>query len=68
MSKKNEGLKIRNGLNLDSPTFLSENLFFKKNNVFLHMSFMQVINQEDLMANWSLAIQGSPLFKIKPLS
>ena len=27
-----------------------------------------IINQEDLMANWSLAIQGCTLFKIKPLS
>ena len=27
-----------------------------------------IINQEDLMANWNLAIQGSQLFKIKPLS
>ena len=27
-----------------------------------------IINQEDLMANWNLAIKGSPLFKIKPLS
>ena len=27
-----------------------------------------IINQEDLMANWSLAMEGSTLFKIKPLS
>ena len=27
-----------------------------------------IINQEDLMANWNLAIQGCTLFKIKPLS
>ena len=27
-----------------------------------------IINQEDLTANWNLAIKGSPLFKIKPLS
>ena len=27
-----------------------------------------IINQEDLMANWNLAIKGSALFKIKPLS
>jgi hypothetical protein len=27
-----------------------------------------IINQEDLMANWNLAIQGNTLFKIKPLS
>ena len=27
-----------------------------------------IINQEDLMANWHLAIQGCTLFKIKPLS
>ena len=27
-----------------------------------------IINQEDLMANWNLAIKGNNLFKIKPLS
>jgi len=27
-----------------------------------------IINQEDLMANWNLAVKGSPLFKIKPLT
>jgi hypothetical protein len=27
-----------------------------------------IINQEDLMANWNLAIKGSALFKIKPLT
>ena len=27
-----------------------------------------IINQENLMANWNLAIQGCTLFKIKPLS
>ena len=27
-----------------------------------------IINQEDLMANWNLAIKGSTLFKIKPLT
>jgi len=27
-----------------------------------------IINQEDLMANWNLAIKGGALFKIKPLS
>ena len=27
-----------------------------------------IINQEDLMANWNLAMKGSPLFRIKPLS
>jgi hypothetical protein len=27
-----------------------------------------IINQEDLMANWNLAIKGNTLFKIKPLS
>ena len=27
-----------------------------------------IINQEDLMANWNLAIDGKTLFKIKPLS
>ena len=27
-----------------------------------------IINQEDLMANWNLAIKGSTLFKIKHLS
>ena len=27
-----------------------------------------IINQEDLMANWSLATKGSTLFKIKPLT
>ena len=26
-----------------------------------------IINQEDLMANWNLAIKGSTLFKVKPL-
>ena len=25
------------------------------------------IHQEDLMADWSLAIQGMPIFKIEPL-
>ena len=27
-----------------------------------------IINQEDLMANWNLAIKGGTLFKIKPLT
>ena len=27
-----------------------------------------IINQEDLIANWNLAIKGNTLFKIKPLS
>jgi len=27
-----------------------------------------IINQEDLLANWNLALKGSTLFKIKPLS
>ena len=27
-----------------------------------------IINQEDLMANWSLAIKGDNLVKIKPLN
>ena len=27
-----------------------------------------IINQEDLMANWSLALKGDNLIKIKPLS
>ena len=27
-----------------------------------------IINQEDLMANWNLAIKGNTLFKIKPLT
>ena len=27
-----------------------------------------IINQEDLMANWNLAIKGDTLFKIKPLT
>ena len=27
-----------------------------------------IINQEDLMANWNLAVEGKTLFKIKPLS
>jgi len=26
-----------------------------------------IINQEDLIANWNLALRGSSLFKIKPL-
>jgi len=26
-----------------------------------------IINREDLMADWNLAMKGSPLFKIKPL-
>jgi hypothetical protein len=27
-----------------------------------------IINHEDLMANWNLAIKGETLFKIKPLT
>ena len=27
-----------------------------------------IINQEDLMSNWNLAVKGSTLFKIKPLT
>jgi hypothetical protein len=27
-----------------------------------------IINQEDLMANWNLALKGNSLFKIKPLT
>jgi len=27
-----------------------------------------IINQEDLIANWNLAMKGSMLFKIKPLN
>jgi desulfoferrodoxin (superoxide reductase-like protein) len=27
-----------------------------------------IINQEDLIANWNLAMKGNTLFKIKPLT
>ena len=27
-----------------------------------------IINQEDLMSNWNLAVKGGTLFKIKPLA
>ena len=27
-----------------------------------------IIHQEDLMANWNLAVKGDTLFKIKPLT
>lgn len=32
----------------------------------MHFAWIE-IRQEDLMADWSLAIKGEPIFKIEPL-
>jgi hypothetical protein len=44
---------------------------YAKDNQRHHLPLVKawiIINQEDLMANWNLAVKGNTLFKIKPLT